>query len=93
MRRELSGAAKAMLDAMQQQPHAKEPPSVAKCLMASMAHAERVNEATTMNKTWLGVIGAVLVILFALWLLGGTSITCHESFWDKDKQVIEIKRD
>jgi hypothetical protein len=46
----------------------------------------------TMNKTWLGVIGTVLVIVLLVWLLGGTSISCRESFWDKDKQVIEIKR-
>jgi hypothetical protein len=44
-----------------------------------------------MNKNWLGVIGVVLVIVVALWLLGGSKISCHESFWDKDKQVIEIK--
>ena len=46
-----------------------------------------------MNKTWLGVIGTVLVIILIAWLLGGTRISCHESFWDKDKQVIEIKHD
>ena len=45
-----------------------------------------------MNKTWIGVISAVLVIAFSAWLLGGTKISCRESFWDKDKQVIEIKR-
>ena len=44
-----------------------------------------------MNKTWLGIIGAVLVIVVLLWLVGGSRISCHESFWDKNKQVIEIK--
>jgi hypothetical protein len=44
-----------------------------------------------MNKNWLGVIGAILVIVVVLWLLVGSRISCHESFWDKDKQVIEIK--
>ena len=48
---------------------------------------------TNMNKTWLGIIGAVLVIVVLLWLVGGSRISCHESFWDKNKQVIEIKRD
>ena len=46
-----------------------------------------------MNKNWLGIIGAVLVIVVVVWLLGGSRISCHESFWDKDKKVIEIKRD
>jgi hypothetical protein len=45
-----------------------------------------------MNKTWLGVIGAIVVIILLVWLLFGSKISCHESFWDKDKQVIEIKR-
>ena len=46
-----------------------------------------------MKKTWLGgIIGAVLVIVVAVWLLGGNRISCHESFWDKNKQVIEINR-
>jgi CDP-diglyceride synthetase len=45
-----------------------------------------------MNKTWLGIIGGILVILLLVWLLGVSRISCHESFWDKDKQVIEIKR-
>jgi hypothetical protein len=46
-----------------------------------------------MNKNWLGIIGVVLVIVVVLWLLGGSSISCRDSFWDKDKKVIEIKRD
>lgn len=46
-----------------------------------------------MNKTWLGIIGGILVIILLVWLLGGSKISCHESFWDKDKQVIEIKHD
>ena len=46
-----------------------------------------------MNKNWIGIIGAVLVVVIAVWLLGGSSISCHNSFWDKDKKVIEIKHD
>ena len=45
-----------------------------------------------MSKTVLGVIGGILVIVLIVWLLGGSKISCHQSFWDKDKQVIEIKR-
>ncbi len=44
-----------------------------------------------MNKNWLGIIGGVLVVILVVWLLSGGRISCHESFWDKDKQVIEIK--
>jgi plastocyanin domain-containing protein len=43
-----------------------------------------------MNKSWVGVIGAILVVLLLVWLLGGNKISCRESFWNKDKQVIEI---
>jgi hypothetical protein len=43
-----------------------------------------------MNRNWLGLIGAILAVSLILWLLGGR-ISCHESFWDKDKQIIEIK--
>jgi hypothetical protein len=43
-----------------------------------------------MNKNWLGIIGAVVVIVVVVWLVGGNRISCHESFWNKDKQVIEI---
>ena len=46
-----------------------------------------------MNKNWLGTIGAILAVVLILWLIGGTKISCYESFWDKDKQIIEIKRD
>ena len=45
-----------------------------------------------MNKTVVSVIGAVLVVVLLVWLLGGSKLSCHESFWDKNKQVIEIKR-
>lgn len=45
-----------------------------------------------MNKSWLGIIAAILVVVLIVWLLGGSRISCHESFWNKDKQVIEIKR-
>jgi hypothetical protein len=44
------------------------------------------------NKNWLGVIAGLLVIILIVWLLGASKISCHESFWDKNKQVIEIKR-
>ncbi len=44
-----------------------------------------------MNKNGIGIIGAILVIVLIVWLLGGSKISCHESFWDKDKQVIEIE--
>jgi hypothetical protein len=44
-----------------------------------------------MNQNRLGIVGAVLAIVLILWLVGGNKISCHESFWDKNKQVIEIK--
>ncbi len=44
-----------------------------------------------MGKNWLGIIGGILVVIFVVWLLG-SKISCHESFWDKDKKVIEIER-
>jgi CDP-diglyceride synthetase len=44
-----------------------------------------------MNKTWLGVIGTAVVVLLIVLLFGGTRISCRESFWDKNKQVIEIE--
>lgn len=46
-----------------------------------------------MNKNWLGAVGAVLAIVIILWLVGGSKISCHDSFWDKDKKVIEISHD
>lgn len=45
-----------------------------------------------MNKSVLGIIGGILAILVIAWLIGGGKISCHESFWDSDKQVIEIER-
>jgi hypothetical protein len=57
--------------------------------MVKLEYVER--KGANMNKNWLGIIGAVLVIVVVLWLLGGSRISCHESFWDKDKQVIELK--
>ena len=44
------------------------------------------------NKTWISIVGAILLGFVIVWLLVGSKISCHESFWDKDKQVIEIKR-
>lgn len=46
-----------------------------------------------MDRNWLGIISTILVVVIILWLLGGNKITCKESFWDKNKQVIEIKKD
>jgi len=46
-----------------------------------------------MNKNLVSIIGAILVVILIVWLFGGTRISCRESFWDKDKQVIEIDRD
>lgn len=45
-----------------------------------------------MNKTWLGIIGGIVAVVLLVWLLAGSKMSCHESFWDKDKQVIEIKK-
>ncbi len=45
-----------------------------------------------MKKSWIGIIGGILALLLIVWLVGGSTISCHESFWNKDKQVIEIKR-
>ncbi len=44
-----------------------------------------------MRNASIGIIGAIPVVILIVWLLGGSRISCHESFWDKDKQVIEIK--
>ena len=57
--------------------------------MAELECIER--KRMNMNKTWVGVIGVILVVILLVWLLGGSRISCHESFWDKNKQVIEIK--
>lgn len=46
-----------------------------------------------MNKTLIGgIIGAILVVILTVWLLGVSGLSCHESFWNKDKTVIEFKR-
>ncbi|MBK9120681.1 MAG: hypothetical protein IPM18_13945 [Phycisphaerales bacterium] len=45
-----------------------------------------------MNKTGIGIIGAIVVVLLIVLLLGGTKLSCKESFWDKDKQVITIEK-
>lgn len=49
-------------------------------------------KGTIMNKTWFAVISAVLALVLIGWILGGCKISCGESFWDKDKTVIEIKK-
>jgi len=59
--------------------------------MAELECIER--KRMSMKKTWVGIIGAILFVILIVWLLGGRRISCHESFWDKDKQVIEIKHD
>jgi hypothetical protein len=59
--------------------------------MAELECIER--RRMNMNRTWVTIIGTILVVIFVVWLLGGTKISCRESFWDKDKQVIEIKTD
>lgn len=46
-----------------------------------------------MNKNLLGITILVLLVLVGLLLLTGTRISCYPSFWDKDKQVVEIKHD
>ncbi len=45
-----------------------------------------------MNKNWVPIAGVIAVVVALFLLLGGTKITCRESFWDKDKTVIEIKK-
>lgn len=45
------------------------------------------------NKNILGIVGAVLAVILVLWLITGGKISCRESFWDKNKQVIEIKHE
>jgi hypothetical protein len=59
--------------------------------MAQEAMAAMDDRRTNMNRTWLGVIGAILAVVVLAWLLG-SKMSCHESFWNKDKQVIEINR-
>jgi hypothetical protein len=44
---------------------------------------------TTMNKNMIGIIVGVLLVVFLVWLIG-SKVSCRESFWDKDKQVIEV---
>jgi CDP-diglyceride synthetase len=45
-----------------------------------------------LKKSWLGFAGALLVLVVVAWLLGGGRVSCRESFWDKNKQVIEITK-
>ncbi|MFN0135555.1 MAG: hypothetical protein ACKVS9_05485 [Phycisphaerae bacterium] len=44
-----------------------------------------------MNKSWPGIIVAIAAVVLVAWLIGGSKISCRESFWDRDKHVIEIK--
>ena len=46
-----------------------------------------------MNKNPIGIVVGVLLVVALIWLISGGSISCGESFWDKDKTVIEIKHD
>jgi hypothetical protein len=43
-----------------------------------------------LNKSWV-IIGGILLVIILVWVFSGSSISCHESFWDRNKQVIEIK--
>jgi hypothetical protein len=43
-----------------------------------------------MNKNIWSIIGGILLVLLLIWLFGN-KISCHENFWDKNQQVIEIK--
>ena len=40
-----------------------------------------------MNNRGLLIVAIVLLIV----IVTGTTITCRESFWDKDKKILEIK--
>lgn len=52
----------------------------------------REAESRPMNNKTLGIIATVLVAVVLVWLLlGGRSISCRESFWDKDRTIIEVK--
>lgn len=44
-------------------------------------------KGTDMNNRMLIIVAIVLLIV----ILTGTTITCRDSFWDKDKKVLEIK--
>jgi len=44
-----------------------------------------------MKRTRLVSIFGGLAIVCAAWVLGGCQFTCRDSFWDKDKKVIEVK--
>jgi heme/copper-type cytochrome/quinol oxidase subunit 4 len=48
------------------------------------------DEGTGMNRSVIGIVVGVLLVVILVWLVSGGNISCHESFWDKDKQVIEI---
>ena len=60
--------------------------------MAELECIERKGMHMNINKTWISIVGAILLGFVIVWLFVGSKISCHESFWDKDKQVIEIKR-
>lgn len=44
-----------------------------------------------MNKNTIGMIVIILLVIGVIWLVSGGSVKCHDSFWNKDKTVIEIK--
>jgi len=44
-----------------------------------------------MSRNLFGLIGGVLAVVLIIWLLTGGSVNCRESFWDKNKTVIEVK--
>ena len=60
--------------------------------MAELECIERKGMHIKINKTWISIVGGILLAFVIVWLFVGSKISCHESFWDKDKQVIEIKR-
>ena len=42
-----------------------------------------------MNNKWLGIIGAIVVAVIILALVGAGNISSHDSFGDTDKHVSE----
>lgn len=44
-----------------------------------------------MNRT-ASILLTVVVVLLVLGFLTRTRISCYESFWDKDRKVIEVEQ-